>query len=530
MKRFPWATTFGLALLAAVFLFATARVLRRAAPAGADGGVVVRFVHTNLQAGLREAFDALARDYERLHPGVTIEQIAVPERLYAMWLETKLNADLAPDIVQMRNLSNERTLRHFVPLGPFVDQPNPYNEGTVHAGAPWRETFPEGLATEPAFSSNLLNVFGVPYALATVRLVYNRALLTEIVGQDRPPQTWDELLALARAVEAHARARRLVLHPIAGSTASLDHLLNAAWGHQTQRFALERVAQPHRLESHGADLQGAFLRGQWDFTHPAVRSGLELAREISQLAQPGFLQMTPPDAQFLFLQRRALFLSASSADLPSLRVQAEFPIGALRLPWPDRDHPVYGEFVLGPTNEGSTSGTMLFGLTRASAHPEVALDFLRYLTSLPGAQRFADLSGWLPAVLEVDPQPDLRPFRPSLEGYRPGPSLNAGSDTLQLLRSALHRLAQPDGSVDDFIALFAPEYRRAATADLRRMTRGIVNNSVIYDTVFGALWEIDQRDPDPTGARARRLSEIAESQTFQEEASYLRMLQGGFAP
>lgn len=166
----------------------------------------------------------------------------------------------------------------------------------------------------------------------------------------------------------------------------------------------------------------------------------------------------------------------------------------------------------------------------ASAHPAGPLDFLRCLTSLPGAQSFADLSGWLLAVLGVDPAPDLRPFRPTLVGYRPGPGLASGGDTIHLYRGALHRLATPDGSIEDFIANFAPRYDRAATTDLRRTTRSIVNNSTIYDTVFEALYELEQRAPDPAGDRARRLSEIAESQTFQKEASYLRMLQGDLFP
>lgn len=525
----PGAKTVAAALAAALLAAATTLLLRTPLreARSADGVAVVtlKFVHTNLQSGVREAFDAIARQFEAKNPGVQVEQIPVPARLYPVWIETKLLDGLAPDLVMLSGgstaISSERTLRMFVPLARFVDEPNPHNAGTPLEGLPWRETFIDGLTSEPAYSSNLINVFGIPYTLSTTRIVCNATLLREITGKERLPQTWGEFLSLCERVRSFARQMRRPIEPLAASQASLDYL-SFLYGSQTQRFDLERVAQPHRLETFSADLMTSYLSGTWRFEDPAVRSGLSLVREFGRQAQPGFLQLSLGDAQFAFLQGRALMIPSTSADASSLRAQARFPLVAFRLPLPSGELEDGSTGALGAPNEGTGSGLLAFGLTRTSAHPELAIDFLRFLTSVAGATRFAERSGWLPAVVGLEVGPDLRPFLPELGGFRNGQRLDAGSDTAHLYRSSLNRLFAADGGVDDFIDALEQGYAQAAAADIGRITRAVLNNAVVYDSVFGGIWELEHSEPDPSGERARRIGEIVESQTFQEEASYLR--------
>jgi raffinose/stachyose/melibiose transport system substrate-binding protein len=50
--------------------------------------ITIRFSHWQLESGVREAFDVLARDYEELHPEVRIEQLPIPIRIYRQWTST----------------------------------------------------------------------------------------------------------------------------------------------------------------------------------------------------------------------------------------------------------------------------------------------------------------------------------------------------------------------------------------------------------------------------------------------------------
>ena len=69
----------GLALAFAFFAASVWHVFSAARPRAEQGGAVtLRIGHWLMHAGMREAFDEAAREYERLHPDVKVEQIAVP--------------------------------------------------------------------------------------------------------------------------------------------------------------------------------------------------------------------------------------------------------------------------------------------------------------------------------------------------------------------------------------------------------------------------------------------------------------------
>ena len=63
--------------------------------------VTIRFAHFELEVGVREALDSLARTYEREHPHVNVEQIAVPQQFYKQWIRTQLVGGIPPDIIEV---------------------------------------------------------------------------------------------------------------------------------------------------------------------------------------------------------------------------------------------------------------------------------------------------------------------------------------------------------------------------------------------------------------------------------------------
>ena len=115
---------FALILLALAYLTAVVLVLTRPGSAlSNDKRVVIRFTHWQIEAGPREAFDAMIKRYEELNPNVRVEQVAVPGNVYNQWLRTQLIGGTASDIIEFgRHMQgmNDVPPRFFAPISEYV--------------------------------------------------------------------------------------------------------------------------------------------------------------------------------------------------------------------------------------------------------------------------------------------------------------------------------------------------------------------------------------------------------------------------
>ncbi|MCU0793152.1 MAG: extracellular solute-binding protein [Opitutaceae bacterium] len=521
MKRESLLPTAGLCLLAACFLFSIFRVVvRDRGHDAADGRVVIRFAHWQLEGGLRETFDQMARDYERLHPGVRVEQLAIPERTYGQWVRTQLIGGTAPDLVQLGLGTDAEVLaRFFTPITSSVGLPNPHNAGTPLEGLPWRETILDGMTAAPGYQAALLENYGVPVSMFSIRMYRNVPLWRAALGDTPVPRTFDEFVdILGRMREWSSESGRSVI-PIAGSRLNTGMLISALTQNQTQRLLQEKIAGP-TLRATPQEIGLRLLRGDWTTRDPAFLDALGIAREVALHMPPGFNQLGREDASFYFTQGRALMITTGSWDGPSFRAQVNFEIDVFDLPFPDRTHPRYGRNLYGRASEAELGGGLAFGITRSSAHSELALDFLRYLTSHPGNTRFARLSGWLPSVAGVDPGEDIRAFMPRADGYGPGFDITLnklGANTQRAQDANIHLLFAPSGSVDLFEAAYGGQLAAEAAADLRRNLQSSRLNSSRQDIALLAWHFLGLHGSDPEAAAKR--DAIAESQHAAESVS-----------
>lgn len=516
----------GLALLLGVFATAAWRVLAPShGPAAADTPAteVVRLGHWQLEAGLRDAFDLIARDYERLHRGVRIETIAVPERVFNMWLRTRLVGGDAPDLVQMQAGRDEILARYFLPLTPWLEEPNPYNHGTDLAAVPWRETFVDGLRGAPNYVPGLFDYYAVANSMFTTRLYVNRELLQRVAPGLAPPADLEDLRRIHQRVSAHNSAHGARLLTLAGSRETMN-LLQRAFAAATQRA--RTLADPLNpfLEPGTARSQLAWARGDLSFGSPALAPGLEVLRDYAAMLPTGFAQLTRDDAMFQFSTGQALFWATGSWDLPSVRSSATFEVGFAPLPLPSPRDPRCGPGVLGALSEAGLETRASFSLNRASAHPERAVDFLRYMTSRTGNQTFTRASGWLPAVRGVAPAPEIAVFAPVVEGFQEGIRLPELANSRLAWETSLHALIETSGSVEGFSRLVEEPLRRGVLRDLQNSTRHRENSLRRQDAQLIALaLDRGQAAPLSPAERDRRLREIAEAQAVAEvEAHWLR--------
>ena len=513
----------GFALLAGCFVFSFSRVLFLKARGYDPDRTLLRFVHRHLELGVREAFDKVAQRYMDLHPEVLIEQMAIPEAVYKVWLDTKLFGGNVPDIVQYAEggTPEGHFVNFFLPLSDLVAQPNPYNRGTILEQVAWKDTFFDGLSDAPSYQPMHSNYFGIPTTIFTIRSYFNKELMQWVTGRREPPHTFDELIVLLDKVKAYNRATDEKIIAFSGSRTNSRPLLEALSGSQTQK--LKATLEPtNELEVHGADIEVAYLNGLWDLNNPEIRSGLQIAKKVADHISPGFLQLSRDDALFQFVQGRALMHVSSSYDAQSIRLQARFEVGAFRIPVPSRDHPLYGENVLGPQSEANLGAQTAFSIYVGSESREQAIDFLHFLTSKEGNTIFSRHSGWLPAVIGIEPPKELLVFMPLDDGYPGGFSLGSGANMQRLYETNIHRLIGVDGTVDAFLEAIRPELRETMIADLNWIVDRVLKRIPVYDTLLAAMWEKMEREGENAAQLEKQISSMLEIITYQEETTYWR--------
>jgi len=514
MKRAPFSSLVPYLVLGLVFAWSCWHVatIRRAAVE--TDKVTLRIGHWMLQAGMRESFDLAITDYQKLHPEVSIEQIPVPIRSYAMWLRTRLVGETAPDITGLSAVGEEIAGRYYLPLDSYLSQPNPYNAGTPLEGVPWRDTFVDGLECV----RNLLGpvsgeLYGVNLQINTLRLYFNRNLLRAVTGSDAPPATFAQLRDLGDQIAAYNARTGAKLIPIASCGPYSRYLFNTLVPSQTQRFAVESSPSLNLAVS-PQDTATAFLRGEWSYATPAFRNGLELMREVTSLMPPGFSQLERDDALFAYLQQQAVMFYAGSWDYGVLVRDGPFPTGVTSLPLPDRDDPKYGRFVLGPISEAAGSPEAILGITRTSRHPEVALDFLRFLSSRRIATIFSRESHRISSVVGTPPPPDAPGLAPVLNGEVNGFGIDftylAGGNTNRAFQNNLYRALGPKGDLDDFIKSVEATMPENLRRDLAQAALGQQREIRRLDSQLA--FALTRSDPKPS-----EWSRLAEAQSIRQQ-------------
>jgi raffinose/stachyose/melibiose transport system substrate-binding protein len=480
-----------LLLLGTAYAIASYLALRRQVEEVRSDRVTIRICQWQLESGVREAIGAIIRRYEELNPRVHVIQLAVPDRAYLPWVQTQMVGGNGPDIVEY-SWPWPDTARNFSPITAEVMQPNPYNRGTPLEGVPWRDTFIDGMTSGDNYVQALGQYYGVSMSTGQARIVYNRDLLKTITGQDAPPRTYREFLAMCDRIKAYAKERGLNLAPLANSRTTHITMTNESVGNMSWQLS-ERLDFKHKLKLEPEDVGRCYLRGEWTYDAPELQAGFAVLKEIGSVSTPGFQQRERDSALTDFVSRRAVMVVAPGYEAGSLKTLCPFPLGAFRFPYAREDDPVYGRFAQGPFGEGQVYTGMPFYLNRWSPHRAEALDFLRFLGSQEGSTIFTNLSDWLPVVIGVKPSDFAAKFQIESEGYNWygsgfGPS-NHG-EAQNLILSVLYTLWGTDGSVAAFTKALSEGMPPTVRDAFRRDVIDWRYNVRRDDTGGAAAWEL----------------------------------------
>jgi ABC-type glycerol-3-phosphate transport system substrate-binding protein len=431
--------------------------------------IEIQLGHWLLHTGMREAFDSAITGYQQLHPNVRITQIPVPVRSYAAWSRTQLVGGTAPDITGMLTLNEELISRYYLPLTPWLDQPNPYNAGTELAHVAWRETFIDGLSAMRNLTPTSGEVCGVTLQLNSLRLFYNEGLLRKLTGSAAPPADFAALMQIGRQVAAYNTRTGSRLVTIAGCGPYARQLFNVLLPSQTQR--LTPAVSPNRnLRVTPLELAALILDGKVDYDTPELRHSLELMHDVSTLLTPGYTQQQRDEAIAAYLSQNALMLFAGSWDYAILAQAGAFTTGMVPFPLPAANDPVYGQFVLGPVSEATGYPEAMLGIIRHSEHPEVALDFLHYLTSRAVATEFSRISHRISSIVGTPPPPDGAQLSPRLQGELPGFTVDFGwfgaDHSSNFFQRHIYTAIGPQADVPAFAAKLNAELPRYLRQDI----------------------------------------------------------------
>ena len=517
MIRSPRYRRLGFALLALAFAGATWRVGTHAVRPRDPRQVTLRLAHWQLEGGIREAFEAIARDYESLHPGVTIEQIPVPVGIYASWGTTQIIGGAAPDLVEIKGgMGGPELWSYFRPITEEVAKPNPYNAGSPLAGVAWRNTYADGM--DNAYNAGMFETYGASVFATTIRVFYNADLMREVTGRGDPPRSFEEMMAVCQQAREHAARTGRPLLPLVSSygTMMMDDLFRS----QLQRLASE-VNPGVRFPASAADttdLYLAYLNRQWTLEHPGFRGGAELMQRVGRELPAGFMQANREQALFYFVQGRALMFMAFSSDATSISRLANFPVRAFRNPTPGPATPGFGANLYGPNSEGALFTFGLLGIPRTSPHPDVALDFLQFLTSQAEDRKFARLSGWLPVIVGIEPEGTAKDLAPDSRGFPPGPTLTLG-ETGRVISNQMHRLFGPHGDSRAFLDALEPLLPTAMRADLTTSMTAMRRAAALNDTTVEAARQLLRADP-ANATQRRKYQGLVETQNELEATAY----------
>ena len=466
---------FALLFVVAVFLWSVVAILsyRRAqTPAGVK--TVLRLGHWQLEAGVRDAFIRMASEYHRIHPEVQVIQEAIPESNYGQWLTTQLMGGTAPDIVEVGigvpyNVLLGYYSRYLLPLTAQVNQPNPYNRGTGAADVPWRKTYKDGMRN--SYIEELQEYMTVPLAQFGCRIFYNRDLLEKLTGSKEAPHAYRAFLAVCDRIKSQKDARGRWYTPIASSSYHMGTW--DAYMCDPLTYGAVRFVDFNRDGAVANDeLFVGFTTGRIDLFFPPFAAKFRMLRELTDEFQPGFTGLTRDEAVFLFAQQRAVFIATGTWDAGSLLEQARgvFEVGIMDFPMPTQDDPEFGRVVEGPVYERATS-TFPFAITRTSRHPDVALDFLRFLGSRTGNQELNRIIGWIPAITGTTTSPMLQAFEPHLEGVYGAMPLTLGGETAIRWQQlyALYTVGQL--GYTNLAAQFLPFYLLHGSPELKELHR-----------------------------------------------------------
>ncbi|MEO6435831.1 MAG: extracellular solute-binding protein [Tepidisphaeraceae bacterium] len=326
----------------------------------ARGGETVTIEVPLFEGGAGKTFFLLAaREYEKVRPGVILD----------LYLDPRI-----ADKVQVRilegsffEITNAQTINYWplirngdvVKLDQALDGPSWDSVDAAGRTVKWRDTFLPGALDRLSENGH---IYGIPFGYYAQVIWYNKKLFREHGWTT--PRTWDELFALCEKIKQAdippmAFQGRYPYYARGFYEGAYYHLAGA------RQWQAKQLLAPGTIDS------------------AAGIEAIRLTREVAQkYFQPGALGMSHTESQLQFFLGKTAMIPCGAWMMSEMKgkVPDDFEVGAFRMP-------------LAETGKADPSAVQVyvepFVVMSKSRHPEIAIDFLRFMTSQKMAGLFA---------------------------------------------------------------------------------------------------------------------------------------------
>lgn len=311
----------------------------------------------------RAAYAQLFQAFTQANPGITVKFEAFPNEQYQTVLSTALAGGKGGDVLHTRAYGGLEQLARAGYLRPL--------DGDV----PELQGFPPAALASTTLRADK-RVYSVPFASQILGLFINRDVFARAGAQ--PPATWDEFLALCRALKAKG------ITPLANGTQSpfMTEVLTST------------VTNPFLGEAFVADVRA----GRATFRDPRYIAALDRLLELREFLPPGYSSVDYPTMQQLFVSGRAAMFLGGSFEIANFRKQ---------------NPGISMDFIAPPAPAaGAPRPVSLFydggyAINAKSTNQADALALIRFMVTKPFGERFTQLLGNLSPIPGVTVEDEL---------------------------------------------------------------------------------------------------------------------------
>jgi raffinose/stachyose/melibiose transport system substrate-binding protein len=334
-----------------------------ATPAAELEGTIT-FLHKYGDPRYTPYFDGVVASYEALHPKVKIDVTAETDQGVKDKLKVMAAANTLPDI-------------YFSWAGDYTKKfvrGNLAKDLTDVVAGDWKSSFTPAALDAYTYDGKL---YGVPITLDAKYLVFNKKMFAD--NGIAVPSTQEELLAACDAFKAKG-----ITDPV-------------AFGNQYGWPAIHFMTQLNAYYVPAATLAKDYDPATGAFTDPGYLNALQAFADINtHCLTKGANGISHENAQANFLNSKSPMHYIEAVEFQVLTAAGGAPADLadnwdfIKLPPPANPTGDTGAL------EGAPDG---FLVNQSSQHVDIAIDFLKYLTSLDNAKQMTKTLGWLSPVI-----------------------------------------------------------------------------------------------------------------------------------
>lgn len=373
---------------------------------------VITIAHWQLEDGFREGIDAAIVEYEKAKAAegikVKVNQVAIPVRGYSQWYLTQLIGGDPADVLEITG-SSDILNQYFTPLSPYIGEKNSWNKGTPLANMSWRETFSDDMMS--GLDSAYSEFFAVCTFMHTTRVYVNLDLFEKATGKTKLPDTLTEWLEDCKKLKAYGLKTNHPIIPIGVrgfDKGTLGQLFN---DYNSQLNAdLADSGSPY---GHGVSTGELFRQvNAGELDKKRLLQPVEVVTEVGRYFADGFPAIDLEQTKYLFFSGNVGFFIDGTWNAFSMINNAPFRVGVIQVPMLDKGNPLGARAFGRITELGSGIGGR-FGIPKKTKHFDLALDFLRFLTSWKVNQLvMVEHSKWMSPLKAVEYKGIMKSFEP----------------------------------------------------------------------------------------------------------------------